>query len=253
MRECSRAGRSTNARITGVFRFDASMHEPGSKTILGHAIRESGEREGLEAVHMLAHHPSTAKFVCTKIAQRFVSDDPPKALVDRMAATFLKEDGDIREVLRTLFRSDEFWAPAAYRAKVKTPLEFVVSSVRATGAEVHDAAPLIREMSQLGMPLYGMPAPTGYSMKADAWVNSAALLGRVNFAISLTSDKLPGVVMPPDTGPMAGGAAVSTMERNILGGDVSAETHQTIVARTREAEGASEGEATRWFPMKSQH
>ena len=116
---------------------------------------------------------------------RFVSDNPPQALVDRMADTFLRSDGDIKEVLRTLFKSPEFWAPESYRAKVKTPLEFVVSAVRVTGADVNNALPLAQALQRLGMPLYGMQPPTGYSMKADAWVNSAALLNRMNFALGL--------------------------------------------------------------------
>jgi len=121
---------------------------------------------------------------------RFVSDDPPSALVDRMSQTFLKKNGDIREVLKTMFQSPEFWSDAAYRAKVKTPLEFVVSAVRATGANVTDALPMARQLNQLGMPLYGMQPPTGYSMKEDAWVNSSALLGRMNFSLALMSGKI---------------------------------------------------------------
>ena len=123
----------------GGFKFEERMHEPGDKIVLGHKIKQHGEKEGMEVLHMLAHHPSTAHFICTKLAMRFVSDDPPPALVDRMAQTFLKKDGDIREVLKTMFKSPEFWSDDAYRAKVKTPLEFVVSAVRATGADVTDA------------------------------------------------------------------------------------------------------------------
>ena len=110
----------------GGFSFAARMHEPGDKMVLGHRIKSNGEKEGMEVLHLLAHHPSTAKFVCTKLAIRFVSDNPPPALVDRMAQAFLKKDGDIREVLTTMLRSPEFWSDDAYRAKVKTPLEFAV-------------------------------------------------------------------------------------------------------------------------------
>src|SRR5262249_11705123 len=180
-------------RKGGGFKFEERMHEPGTKIVLGHKIKENGEKEGAEVLHLLAHHPSTARFISTKLAMRFVSDDPPSALVDRMAETFLKKDGHIREVLRTTFRSPEFWAPEAYRAKVKTPLEFVASAVRATGADVRDAAPLVRTLNTLGMPLYAMQPPTGYSMKADAWVNSSALLGRMNFALALSNSKLKGI------------------------------------------------------------
>ena len=185
-------------RQGGGFTFEERMHEPGDKLVLGHRIKSSGEKEGLEVLHILAHNPATAKFICTKLAMRFVSDDPPPALVDRMAQTFLKKDGDIREVLKTMFRSPEFWSADAYRAKVKTPLEFVVSAVRASGADVTDATSIARQLQALGMPLYGMQPPTGYSMKADAWVNSAALLGRMNFALALTAGKLKGVQVDSD-------------------------------------------------------
>ena len=108
---------------------------------------------------------------------RFVSDNPPPALVDRMVQTFLKKDGDIREVLKVMFASREFWVPEAYRAKVKTPLEYVVSALRISGAEITDATPIARVLQQMGMPFYGMQPPTGYSMKAEAWVGPSEPTG----------------------------------------------------------------------------
>jgi uncharacterized protein (DUF1800 family) len=221
----------------GGFSFEERMHEPGDKSVLGHRIKSSGEKEGREVLHLLARHPSTAKFISTKLAMRFVSDNPPQALVDRMAQTFLKKDGDIREVLKTMFRAPEFWAPESYRAKVKTPLEFVVSAVRASGAEVSDALPLARQLQNLGMPLYGMQPPTGYSMKADAWVNSSALLGRMNFALTLTAGKLKGVQVDSDRILGASGSpndpqrTLVALEDNLLAGDVSRQTHDTIAAQ----------------------
>ena len=128
---------------------------------------------------------------------RFVSDNPPQSLVDRMAETFLKKDGDIREVLRTMFHSPEFWAADAYRAKMKTPFEFVASAARASGADIQNALPLVGTLNRMGMPLYAMQPPTGYSMKAEAWVNSSALLNRMNFALQLASGKLPGTSLDP--------------------------------------------------------
>ncbi len=119
------------------YRFEARRHEPGTKTVLGTSIPEGGEAEGLQVLHMLATSPATAQFISTKLAVRFVSDTPPPALVDRMAKAFLASGGDIKTVLRTMFESPEFWAPEVYRAKVKTPEEFVLSAVRASGAEVH--------------------------------------------------------------------------------------------------------------------
>ncbi len=221
----------------GGFTFEERTHEPGDKIVLGHRIKPRGEKEGLEVLRILAHHPSTAKFVCTKLAMRFVSDDPPQAMVDRMAQTFLKKDGTIRDVLKTMLDSPEFWAPEAYRAKVKTPFEFVVSALRASGAEVTDAMPIARQLQNMGMPLYGMQPPTGYSMKADAWVNSSALLGRMNFALAMTSGKMRGVQI--DTGQLAGQKdppqTLSALENVLLAGDVSEQTHDVIVARLQDS------------------
>ena len=219
------------------FRYDPRMHEPGPKFVLGHRIKAKGEDEGREVIHMLATSPQTAHFISLKLAQRFVSDDPPPALVDRMAKTFEKKKGDIREVLLTLFHSPEFWSDTTYRAKVKTPLEFVASAVRATGADVQDALPLVQRLNNMGMPLYGAQPPTGYSMKADAWVSSSALLTRMNFALALTAGKVRGVTV--DAVQLAGGpppppdpsTTLSTMEAKLLDSDVSKQTHDSIVAQ----------------------
>jgi uncharacterized protein (DUF1800 family) len=220
----------------GGFRFEPRMHEPGDKIVLGHRIKENGEQEGLEVLHLLAHDPKTAHFISQKLAMRFVSDDPPPALVDRMTQTFLKKDGDIREVLRTMFKSPEFWSPDTYRAKVKTPLEFVVSAVRASGAEVDDARALVGTLNNMGMVPYGMMPPTGYSMKAGAWVNSSALLGRMNFALGLTAGKVRGVkvdaisLFPAATAepPSDSQQALAVLENSLLSGDISRQTHDTI-------------------------
>jgi uncharacterized protein (DUF1800 family) len=218
------------------FRYDPRMHEPGPKFVLGHKIKDKGEDEGKEVLHLLATSPQTAHFISLKLAQRFVSDDPPQALVDRMAKTFQSKKGDIREVLLTLFHSPEFWADTTYRAKVKTPLEFVASAVRATGADVEDAIPLMMRLGSMGMALYRSQPPTGYSMKADAWVNSSALLDRMNFALALTSGKVKGVSI--DTAQLAGAPAptdpnaiLSTMEAKLLAADVSRQTHDSIIAQ----------------------
>ena len=224
------------------FRYDPRMHEPGPKFVLGHHIKPKGEDEGREVLHMLATSPQTAHFISLKLAQRFVSDDPSPAVVDRMAKTFQKKKGDIREVLSTLFHSPEFWSDGTYRAKVKTPLEFVASAVRATGARVDDALPLVRQLNNMGMPLYGAQPPTGYSMKADAWVSSAALLNRMNFALALTSGKVRGVKVDAEQLPGATSptpdvtAMLSTMEAKILASDVSKQTHDSIVAQLAPAE-----------------
>jgi len=222
------------------FSFEERMHEPGEKMVLGHRIKPNGEKEGLEVLHILAHNPSTAKFVCSKLAMRFVSDNPPSALVDQMSRTFLKKDGDIREVLKTMLHSPEFWSDTNYRAKVKTPLEFVASALRASGAQVTDARAIAAQLQALGMPLYGMQPPTGYSMKAEAWVNSAALLGRMNFALSLTTGKLKGIQVDSNQLPGASGASedagamLAALESSFLAGDVSTQTHATLAARLQD-------------------
>ncbi|MGO9084726.1 MAG: DUF1800 family protein [Candidatus Sulfotelmatobacter sp.] len=220
----------------GDFRYDPRRHEPGPKFFLGHRIKPKGEEEGREVLHMLATSPQTAHFISLKLAQRFVSDDPPPALVDRLAKTFQKKKGDIREVLSALFHSPEFWDESSYRAKVKTPLEFVASAARATGADVEDAMPLANQINRMGMPLYGAQPPTGYSMKAETWVSSSALLNRMNFALALTAGKVRGVKV--DAVQLAGGPpspdadmALSVMEGKLLAADVSPQTHNSIVAQ----------------------
>ena len=220
-------------QLGGSFRFNERAHEPGAKYVLGRKIGEHGQKEGEEMLDVLAHHPSTAKFISRKLAMRFVSDNPPQSLIDRMAETFRKKDGDIREVLRTLFRSPEFWAADAYRAKMKTPFEFVVSAARASGVDIQNALPLVATLNRMGMPLYGMQPPTGYSMKADAWVNSSALLNRMNFALQLGSGKLPGTSLDPQallhgTAPADADAALAALEQGILAGDVSPQTHAVM-------------------------
>lgn len=220
----------------GGFQFDPRKHEPGPKFVLGHHIKPKGEDEGREVLHLLATSPQTAHFISLKLAERFVSDDPPPALVDRMAKTFEKKKGDIREVLSTMFHSPEFWAADTYRAKMKTPLEFVASAVRATGADVQDAMPLARQLNNMGMPLYGAQPPTGYSMKAETWVSSSALLNRMNFALNLTAGRMRGVKVDAlqlagDTPSADAAMTVSALEAKLLESDVSKQTHDSIVAQ----------------------
>jgi uncharacterized protein (DUF1800 family) len=213
----------------GSFDFEERRHEPGDKTVMGVRIQgtsyseaprmigfggrrfapsgggmngcgvetfhgdQAGTREGMQVLHMLATSPATAKFISTKLAVRFVSDTPPPALVDRMAKAFEASNGDIKTVLRTMFESPEYWSPDVYRAKMKTPEEFVVSAVRASGADVKNAIPLAQSLEKLGMPLYGMQTPNGYSWMAETWVNTGDLVSRMNFALGLSSDRIPGV------------------------------------------------------------
>jgi uncharacterized protein (DUF1800 family) len=240
-------------REGGGYVFRPRLHEPGTKTVLGHHIKEDGEKEGLEVLNLLARQPATARFISTELAQRFVSDNPPPTLVDAMAKTFLKTDGDLREVLRTMFRSPEFWAPDAYRARVKTPLEFVASSLRATQAEVDDPLPLVQSLNKMGQPLYGCQPPTGYSTKSDVWVNSAALLDRMNFGLAIASNKLPGTAfdvaelapLAPDADPYE---AQLKLEQALLGSNVSKQTHETIEERVVAPQQAAASQDTNRAP-----
>jgi len=171
----------------GGFRFEPRLHDDGAKVVLGHPIKAGGGlHDGEQVLEILARHPSTARFISSKLARHFVSDAPPAHLVDRLAARFTETQGDLRAVMTLLLASPEFLAPASYRAKVKTPFEFVVSAVRATGAEFADARMLAKAAHDLGMPLYQCQPPTGYKDTADAWANTGALVNRMNFALALS-------------------------------------------------------------------
>ena len=172
------------------FRFEPRRHDQGSKRWLGHTVAPAGEREGELALDVLANHPATARRLSYKLAQYFVSDAPPAALVERIARTWGESGGDIRAVVRTVFASDEFMAPQALGAKFKSPYRFVVSAVRAGGAHVSDTAPLELALGQLGMPLYGCPAASGYPNTGDAWFSRDALARRVAFATALASGRV---------------------------------------------------------------
>jgi uncharacterized protein (DUF1800 family) len=174
------------------FKFDERLHDPDPKFVLGKKIHAGGMKDGEQVIDLLVHHPSTAKFISTKLARRFVSDNPPAALVNRMAETFQSSDGDIRAVLKTMIWSPEFWSREAYRAKIKTPFELVVSAARALGTDVDTPLPLVQWVGRIGMPLYQCQPPTGYSDKAEAWVNTGALLNRLNFSLALAGNKMRG-------------------------------------------------------------
>jgi uncharacterized protein (DUF1800 family) len=224
-------------RLGGGYVFRQQRHEPGDKTVMGHVFHEDGEREGEAALAMLAREPATARLISLKLAQRFVCDTPPTVLVNAMAKTFMESDGDIRTVLRTMLASPEFWNPLEYRAKVKTPLEFTVSALRATGADLTRTQSVTDALNRMGMPLYGAQPPTGYSMRAESWVNSGALLSRINFALGLANGKLAGVHV--DAEKLAGGGTntedlLRTLEQTLVAGGVSVQTHETIAAQLNE-------------------
>ena len=244
-----------NPRQGGGFKFEPRIHDAGEKIVLGHVIKAGGgESDGEQVLDILAAHPSTARFISTKLARRFVGDTPPPALIDRAAARFHETGGDLREVMRTILTSPEFLSPEAYRAKVKTPFEFVVSALRATGTDVDtgerkaregreehigsagfegsafDARALVREVQQLGMPLYMCQPPTGYKDTADAWVNTGALVNRMNFAMRLAGSRLPRIagVSPSALDTLDSQAVIE----RLLGGDASDTTRATIAKAT---------------------
>ena len=176
---------------TNGFFFDSNRHDFSSKVFLGRTLRSSGIREGEEALDILAEHPSTARHISYELAQYFVSDDPPKSLVDRLSKEFLDSRGNIRSVLNTLFHSPEFWDEQYFGKKFKTPYEYVISAVRASGYPITNTRPLLGMMGQLGMPLYGCLTPDGYKNTRVAWLNPNAMTQRVNYAVALASGRLP--------------------------------------------------------------
>ncbi len=209
------------------FRYDDSLHDKGEKTVLGMPIPEGGGKEdGEKVLDILAKHPSTARFISRELAQRFVADDPPSALVDRMAKTYHDTDGDIRVVLATLFDSPEFFSEGAYRAKLKTPFEMIVSAVRATGAKVDDAGRLVSQISALGQPLYRKLEPTGYSNVGTDWLSSASLMRRMNFALDLAQNRIDGV--PVDSSKFS--AVPEKTARQVLFTNPAPQTLEAIVS-----------------------
>ncbi len=224
----------------GQFQFNPRLHDDGEKIVLGHKIPAGGGmRDGLMVLDILAHHPSTAKFISTKLARRFVMDNPTPALVERISAAFIKSDGDIRETLRAVFASPEFNSPASYRAKIKTPFELAVSSIRTLGGETNGSPALHQWIARMGEPLYGFQAPTGYPDMAENWVNTGALLERLNFALALASNGIPGtrVNLERFLGDASQSGAIDkrrVMERFlgiIVQSDVSPKTKATLLAQ----------------------
>ena len=179
-------------RIYADFKFDERLHDPDPKIVLGKKIHSGGMKDGELVLDLLVHHPSTAKFISTELARRFVSDNPPPALVNRLAETFQSSDGDIRAVMKTMIWSPEFWSREAYRAKIKTPFELVVSAARALGTDVDTPLPLVQWVGRIGEPLYQCQPPTGYADKAETWVNTGALLNRLNFSLALAGSRMRG-------------------------------------------------------------
>ncbi len=223
-----------NPQLGGGFHYELMMHDDGEKTVLGQRIPAGGGiADGEMVIKILAHHPSTAKFIATKLARKFVSDNPPQSLIERVAKVYLKTDGELREVYKALFASPEFWTLENYRAKIKTPLEMIVSTVRATGAETDGGRQLQQALEQMGEGLYLAQPPTGYPETAEHWVNTGALLLRMNFALALSNNRIRGTKVNVQN--LVADAKLATPEavaeqviNALLNGEMSAQTRATL-------------------------
>jgi uncharacterized protein (DUF1800 family) len=218
------------------FWFNDRLHDDKPKMVLGHKIDAGGMKDGEEVLDVLSRDPHTAHHLSLEIARHFVSDNPPEALVERMSQTYLSSDGDIRAVLHTMIYSPEFWSKDVYRAKIKTPLELVASGARAVGADVSVPLPMVQWTARIGEPLYQCQPPTGYSDKAADWVNTGALLNRLNYSLTLASGRMRGtrVDIAAALGTSAGQDPQAVLDQAIaalLSGEVSPETRETLVKR----------------------
>ena len=216
----------------GDFEFHDWAHDYGEKVVMGVMFPAGrGRDEGVRLLTLLANYPATMHHVSRRLCQRFVNDDPPDGCVDDAVTAWKRSDGDIREVLRTIFRSPDFWAPENVRAKIKTPLEFVVSAARAVGGDPDTTPRLAQVVARLGEPLFLHVAPDGYPEREDAWVNSGALLDRMNAAVALAAGRLPGVAVSLDSIVPATPDAerlIAQANAAVLSGTMSENTKQVI-------------------------
>ena len=220
----------------GGFIFRPEVHDAGDKVVLGHKLASGrGIEDGEEVLDIIARHPSTAKYIATKLARRFISDNPPQSVIDRAAQVFLKTDGDIREVVKSIVTSNEFFAQNAYRAKVKSPFEVVVSAMRAMNAAPDSTPRTAAAIAYLGEPLYGHQAPNGYPETGDAWMNTGAILNRINFGVAVAGNRLPGARISD----IPGFESLSSQPRDkqvdavvslLLGGSASPDTRAVLMS-----------------------
>jgi uncharacterized protein (DUF1800 family) len=218
----------------GEFVFRPDVHDAEAKVVLGHKLAAGrGIEDGEDVLDILARHPSTAKFIARKLAVRFVSDTPPQALVDRAAATYLKSNGDIREVVRTINTSPEFFSKAAFRAKVKSPFEVVVSTLRALNA-APDATPRTAQLvARLGQPIFGHQAPNGWPETSEAWMNTGAILNRINFGMAAAANRIPGASLErwPDAARLRTASRAEQVDgvvASLLAGQASPQTRDIL-------------------------
>ena len=231
----------------GGFVFRPRAHDFGEKVVLGTRFPAGhGEEEGVRLLRLLARHPATIRHLCAKLCARFVSDDPPDGCVDAAVAAWKASDGDVRQVVRAIAQSPEFWSAGAIGSKVKTPLEFVASAVRALDAAPDSGAKLADVVGRLGEPLYRQPSPAGYPERQEDWANSGALLARMNFAIALASGRAPGAavdldaILPVTADPAA---LVDAVNARVLGGAMTEHTRSVIVSELGDVRDPERGRA----------
>jgi uncharacterized protein (DUF1800 family) len=218
----------------GVFVFRPEAHDAGAKTILGKAFPPGrGVEEGEAVLDLVARHPSTARFITTKLARFFIADDPPVSVVDRCSTVFTKTDGDIRSTLGCIITGPEFFSRSAYRAKVKTPFQVVASAMRAMDAIPDQTPRSVQTVAQLGQPIFGHQTPEGWPDRAEAWMNSGAILSRINFGLQMASGRIPGVTFGhvPEMEALRGAAREAQVDgvvRLLFGGQVSPDTRQVL-------------------------
>jgi uncharacterized protein (DUF1800 family) len=228
-------GWTMNPRQGAEFVFRPEIHDADPKLVLGHRLAGGrGIEDGEEVLDLLARHPSTARFIARKLTVRFVSDDPPAALVERAAATFLRTDGDIRETVRIIVTSPEFFSRAAYRAKVKSPFELVASALRALGARADTTARSAQMVAFLGAPIFGHQAPNGWPETGEAWMNAGAILNRINFGLALAAGRVPGAAVAqwPEAARLrdaSRGQQVDAVIAALLGGQASPDTRDILI------------------------
>jgi uncharacterized protein (DUF1800 family) len=220
----------------GGFIFRPEMHDAGEKVVLGHKLKANrGIEDGEDVLDIVSRHPSTAKYIATKLARRFISDNPPQAVIDRAAQVFMKTDGDIREVVRSIITSNEFYSQQAFRTKVKSPFEVVVSAMRAMNAQPDSTPRTAQMIAYLGQPIYGHQAPNGWPETGDAWMNTGAILNRINFGMAAAANRIPGASIESIPGFENLGSAprdkqVDAVVSIMLGGSISPDTRAVLMS-----------------------
>ncbi len=230
----------------GLFLYRPGLHDNGEKIVLGHKIPAGGGiADGERVLDILATQPATAHFIATKLARRFISDDPPSSVIDRAAAVFLKTDGSIRETLRAIVTAPEFFSPATYRAKVRSPFEYVAAAMRALNAETDGDRPVLDAIGRMGQPVFGRITPDGYADRADQWLSSGAMVARFNFANALATNRMKGTSLDvskllPGVDQANKDSVATQLIRLTVFGDVSAGTRTALEKTARSGSAISQ-------------